>query len=301
MANLAANLSTYVKANLTRSIWSLGSSLVLCTAMTAAVVTQGPADGGSSLHPHTPGGMVYVADARYQPLYADPSDRDAEARPVEPFFLDRYAVTNGEFLAFVEENASWRRSEVKRMFADEGYLRYWEGDLDIGGANMANRPVVNVSWFAARAYAEWKGRRLPTTAEWEAAAAVGLETSDGVEDAEYRKRRLEWYSIPASAGLPAVESSMCNDLGACGLHGLVWEWVDDFNSSLVTGESRNNGDMDLGLFCGNGAVGASDFTDYTAFLRFGYRSGLQARFTVSALGFRTAANASLAEKNPSDV
>lgn len=282
-------------ANMTRFIWSIGFALALCTAFSAAVVTHAPAEHRPKGHSQAPEGMVYVAEARYQPLYADPSDREAQS--VAPFFLDRYVVTNGDFLAFVEENASWRRSQVKRIFTDEGYLKHWEGDLDIGADAMSDRPVVNVSWFAARAYAEWKGRRLPSTAEWEAAAAAGQGGPDGVEDAEYGERRLEWYSRPASAGLPAVQFSTCNVKGACGLHGLVWEWVDDFNASLVTGESRNDGDLDLGTFCGNGAVGASDFTDYTAFLRFGFRSGLKASFTVSTLGFRTAADASQPEKN----
>lgn len=273
-----------------RYIATFGFGLTLSAMLTAAVVTERSGDVEAPERP-APEGMVYVDDADYLPLYADPSDR--EAQPVSGFYLDRYPVTNGDFLAFVSENSSWRRSEVKSIFADEGYLRHWQGDLELGPKAEADRPVVNVSWFAAQTYAEWTGRRLPTTAEWEVAADAGGAGAEESERASaYRQSHLAWYGRPISDGLPAVESAMCNERGICGLHGLVWEWVEDFNSSLVTGESRNDGDLDLGLFCGNGAVGASDFTDYTAFLRFGFRSGLQARYTVSSLGFRTAADVS---------
>ena len=79
--------------------------------------------------------------------------------------------------------------------------------------------------------------------------------------------------------------------GVYDLHGLVWEWTDDFTSALVTADSRSNRDADQRLFCSASAVGAADFTDYAAFLRYGYRSGLEARYVVPNLGFRTARDA----------
>jgi formylglycine-generating enzyme required for sulfatase activity len=49
--------------------------------------------------------------------------------------------------------------------------------------------------------------------------------------------------------------------------------------------------LDLKLFCGTGSVGASNFDDYAAFIRFAFRSGLEAAYTVSNLGFRLAQDA----------
>ena len=57
---------------------------------------------------------------------------------------------------------------------------------------------------------------------------------------------------------------------------------------LVSGESRADASLERGLFCGAGASGASDFADYAAFMRFGYRASLQARYTTAQLGFRSA-------------
>lgn len=271
----------------TRSKTLFGGSLLLFAAITVAAVMQRPAAEGQAV-PAAPAEMVYVGSGQYQPLYTDPSA--PATQPVAPFFLDRTPVTNAAFLAFVQENPMWQRSKVKPIFVDSGYLKHWRGDLDFGPDSLANRPVVNVSWFAAQAYAEWKGRRLPTTAEWEVAASASQTQPEGAGDAATRQRLLAWYSRPATGSLP-VGQEPCNYWGACDLHGLVWEWVDDFNAALVTGESRNNGDLDLGLFCGSAAISASDFEDYAAFLRFGFRSGLEARYTVSTLGFRTAADA----------
>ena len=81
---------------------------------------------------------------------------------------------------------------------------------------------------------------------------------------------------------------MANDAGVWDLHGLVWEWVEDFNSSLVTGESRADAALERSLFCGSGALGASAFLDYAAFMRQALRSSLRASYTMRNLGFRCA-------------
>jgi formylglycine-generating enzyme len=98
--------------------------------------------------------MALVPAGNYRPLFRGP--KDAKETPVNAFLLDTIAVTNGEFLAFVRAHPIWRRSQVKRLFADEGYLAHWEGDLDLGAADAA-QPVTRVSWFAAKAFAAAAG------------------------------------------------------------------------------------------------------------------------------------------------
>jgi formylglycine-generating enzyme required for sulfatase activity len=235
-----------------------------------------------------PDGMVLVRGGTYQPLYESATGPDDVA--VDAFFLAETAVTNAEYLAFVRANPAWRRSAVKPIFADGGYLRHWTGDLDLGAA-LPEQPVVNVSWFAARAYAAWKGMRLPTTDEWEYAASASAVRPDGRSDPDYTRRLLLWYGRPTPNPMPAVGSTPPNYWGVRDLHGLVWEWVGDFTSALITADSRSNRDANSRRFCAAGAVGASDFEDYAAFLRFGFRGGLEAHYTVPNLGFRLAADA----------
>jgi formylglycine-generating enzyme required for sulfatase activity len=85
-----------------------------------------------------------------------------------------------------------------------------------------------------------------------------------------------------------VGSGQPNYFGVRDLLSLVWEWVDDFNTALVTGESRADTGLERTLFCGAGAAGARDLENYPAFMRAGMRSSLRASYVVPNLGFRCA-------------
>jgi len=230
--------------------------------------------------------MACVSNGVYSPLFR--SLTDPTNVPVNSFWLDVTPVTNEKFLAFVRANPRWQRSQVKRLFADENYLKLWAGDLNPGTNALPDQPVVWVSWFAARAYAQWQGKRLPTVAEWEVAAAASPVLADGTKDAAFQRDILRWYSTAAPAVLPAVNSGPANFWGVRDLHGLVWEWVADFNSTTVTGDARGDTGLDRQLFCGAGAVGAKDVENFPAFMRYGFRSSLKADYTVHNLGFRCA-------------
>lgn len=224
----------------------------------------------------------------YVPLQR--SVKDLAVVPVAAFRLDAAPITNAQFLAFVRANPKWQRSRVSPLFADASYLDTWAGDLELGTRAPADAPVVRVSWFAARAYAAWVGKRLPTTAEWELAASAGYTRTDGKNDEQLTRDLYAWLARPVPAVLPSVETARPNFHGARGLHGLVWEWVSDFNTALVTGESRADSGLDRDLFCGAGSVGAKDTSDYAAFMRSALRSSLRANNTTSSLGFRCAQN-----------
>lgn len=240
--------------------------------------------------------MATIPAGAYVPLSR--SVLDAAEVEVPAFRLDVRPVTNAEFLAFVTANPKWRRSRVSPLFADKSYLRHWADDLEPGAAAPADAPVVHVSWFVARAYARWVGKRLPTTAEWERAAAAGYTTADARNEPAFTNDLYAWLARPVPAILPSVESARLNFHGVRGLHGLVWEWVDDFSTAMVTGESRADSGLDRDLFCGAGAVGAKDTSDYAAFMRQALRSSLKGNNTTTSLGFRCAED--LSAPSPTD-
>lgn len=231
-------------------------------------------------------GMVVIPSGVYEPVLRG---KDEPARVVVPAFkLDEHPVTNAEYLEFVRAQLKWRRSQVSPLFADSGYLADWSGDLELGPHVLADGPVVRVSWFAARAYAAWRGKRLPSTAEWERAAAVGFTQDNGKTEPGFRAAALAWFAQPTPAMLPATRGGRPNVYGVHDLLTLVWEWVDDFNTIMVTGESRADTGLERALFCGAGAAGSSDLENYPAFMRAGMRSSLRASYVVPNLGFRCA-------------
>ena len=227
--------------------------------------------------------MVRIPQGSYEPLF-----KSQGMEIIEAFLLDPYPVTNEQYLEFVQQNPRWQRSKIVRLFSDKAYLEHWESDLDIGDPAIAQSPVTHVSWFAARAYAQWKDKRLPTQAEWEYVAAASKTKANGKEDKAHYQYILNWYAKPTPNPLPPIGSTFKNFFGIYDIHGLVWEWVEDFNTALVTGESRGDTGLERNLFCGSGAVGSSDFKDYAAFMRYALRSSLQATYTVKNLGFRCA-------------
>ena len=72
------------------------------------------------------------------------------------------------------------------------------------------------------------------------------------------------------------------------LHGLVWEWVDDFNALLVSADNREQGDPDLLRFCGAGAITLQQRDNYAVLMRIAMLSSLKAADTTANLGFRCA-------------
>jgi formylglycine-generating enzyme required for sulfatase activity len=261
------------------------------TAWTACALVAGAviaADAAARLP--APPGMARIIAGSYRPLYSRASRPIRGAAPnriaVAAFAMDVHAVTNAEYLAFVRVHPEWRRSRIKAIAADEGYLRHWAGDLDLGDDAPASSPVVNVSWFAARAYLHALGKELPTGDQWEYVAAASATKRDASRDPASLAELRQWYGRPVADRLPSVDSRPPNIYGVSGLHALVWEWTLDFNSSLVTGESRADADLDRTLYCGAGAAGATAFDDYAAFMRYAFRGSLEARYTVGNLGFR---------------
>lgn len=254
----------------------------LRNAIATAFLTGAVASSAQML----PAGMARIPDGVFHPFFV--ATNDVREIPVKAFFLDVLPVSNGDFLEFVRANPNWRRSNVKRIFADESYLKEWSGDLEPGTNAPLNVPVTEVSWFAAKAYADWKGKRLPTVSEWEYAASAGFTRADGTNDAAFEASVLQWYTTPNPERLPSVDSGRANFWGVKDLHGLVWEWTLDFNTAMVTGDARNDAGLDRQLFCGAGSQNARNPGDYPAFMRYGFRSSLKANYCVHNLGFRCA-------------
>ena len=107
---------------------------------------------------------------------AEEHERPPLPTKVRPFLLDKAPVTNGDFYEFVSANPEWKKEAVSDRFGIPYYLSYWRDDVPPD--NIVDHPVVYVSWYAAEAYAAWRGKRLPNEVEWEFALRDGAHEQD---------------------------------------------------------------------------------------------------------------------------
>ncbi|HEX9999037.1 MAG TPA: ergothioneine biosynthesis protein EgtB [Actinoplanes sp.] len=171
------------------------------------------------------------------------NERPAHQVHVPAFHIDRTAVTNTQYAAFIDAGgyddarwwsaAGWDHRQTAGLTAPQ----HWQRDGDGWAATTfgrtepiaADQPVVHVCYYEAEAYAAWAGKRLPTEAEWEKAArhdpATGRSRRHpwGDEEPEPHHANLgQRHLHPAPAGaFPAGASP----LGVHQLIGDVWEWT----------------------------------------------------------------------------
>jgi hypothetical protein len=162
--------------------------------------------------------------------------------PVGRLSAGRYEVSQSDFRRFVLANPRWRRDEIPGALHDGDYLRNWISwhDVPVG---LANHPVTHVSWYAARAFCEWLGGRLPTRQEWQQIAhtaegrfpwgATGLRSGvppplnycDAACQMPHRDARHE-DGYPETAPVDAFPRGQTKE-GVFNLSGNVWEWCAD--------------------------------------------------------------------------
>ncbi|HEX6693799.1 MAG TPA: formylglycine-generating enzyme family protein [Longimicrobiales bacterium] len=194
--------------------------------------------------------MATIPAGAFRPLY----DNGEGSVRVASFRLDRNPVTRAQYAAF--------RSLPAVPAAD------------------ANRPATNVTQNDAAAYCSARGARLPTETEWEYAAAASTTKGDGRGDAAFRQKLIELYTRKRGLTPAEVGSTFRNAYGVEDMHGLVWEWVAP--------EAHHHAAGHHDMSCAASARGATDTSDFAAFLRFAFRSGLTPDMRQPNLGFRCA-------------
>ena len=136
------------------------------------------------------------------------------------------------------------------VFAGPAYLGHWAAPTRFCLASRVAQPVTHVSWFAANAYCEAQGARLPPWIEWEYVAAADATRRDARRDPAVAPAHPRVVRAILVARAAARRSAAPNFYGVRDLHGVVWEWADDYSALMVSADNRNQGDPDR-----NGSAG----------------------------------------------
>jgi formylglycine-generating enzyme required for sulfatase activity len=167
--------------------------------------------------------MVLIPGGEFVMGKDDENDPDADYSPahtvrVDPFYIDRYEVTNAQYLEYCEQTGA-RLPE------------FWGMEEFRSGQDYPDHPVVGISWREASDYAEWTGKRLPTEAEWELAARgrlVGADYPNGELLEETDANYWSWPDMRSTGDrLMAAGSYPENGYGLHDMAGNVAEWVAD--------------------------------------------------------------------------
>jgi formylglycine-generating enzyme required for sulfatase activity len=208
---------------------------------------------------------------------------------LDDFYIDQYEVTNARYAECVDADICDPPSEVHSQTRNDYY----------GTTAYDNYPVIYVNWEEAQTYCAWRGARLPTEAEWEKAAAGGIDEplypwGDGDPLCKIGATRGAKYDDGSACNgtdTEQVGSFSPNGYGIYDLAGNVWEWVADWYDADYYVNSPS--DNPQGPNSGNKRVVRSGSWDY-----FGYNLRVSNRFSSypenrhSDLGFRCARDAS---------
>jgi len=148
-----------------------------------------------------------------------PDERPIHKVYVKAFHLSRHEITAQEYCDFLNRQGEAGPRDIKEQvqLSDPACQVIKDGKRFRPKDGQAEKPMVYVSWYGAADYAESKGARLPTSAEWEKAALYATEQPPG----DYLTILPRTDSVPISIAEPGLS-------GVTGIIGNVWEWCSDW-------------------------------------------------------------------------
>ena len=162
----------------------------------------------------------------------EPDEHPQRLTYLNAFYIEKHEVTIAEYMKFATDTGDnypeWARP-AGNFNIDTGRDPYYKGLAAIL-KTCETCPIVGVSAINAEAYCRSINRRLPTEAEWEAAARGGADTAFSFGDSPAMAGDYAWDETNSGERPRPVGGKRPNKYGLYDMHGNVWEWVSDFYS-----------------------------------------------------------------------
>ncbi|MBS3784782.1 MAG: SUMF1/EgtB/PvdO family nonheme iron enzyme [Anaerolineae bacterium] len=158
-----------------------------------------------------------------------PDERPPHPVYLEAFYIDRFEVSNEQYLQFFESTMGQRRSYTyldPKTENPDSHIVYQNGRYTVE-AGYEQHPVTLVSWYGAQAYCEDRGGRLPTEAEWEKAARGPNGRAYPWGDDLDRTRLNAGWRIGDTTPVGNYPTGT-SPYGVHDVAGNVWEWTADW-------------------------------------------------------------------------
>ena len=242
---------------------------VLLLACSCELTSKNPVDSGYEIpfgvvFASIPGGTFLMGDVENA---GGPDEKPVHTVTVSGFDMSMYEITNTDYAEYLQQALATGDIFISNESAIGGkgpyigqefllfpesydavnicWIRYLNG-IFLVNSETEYWPVVNVTWYGAKAFARYYGLDLPTEAEWEYACRGGRQYPFGTDDGSINSAKANYHS---NYGHPVeVGSTPANPFKLCEMSGNVGEWCHDWYAAYPDGDADNPSGPREGVF-----------------------------------------------------
>jgi len=249
-----------------------------------------------------PGGTFQMGDTE-NAGYSE--EKPVHTVTVSGFEMSMYEITNAQYAKYLNEAlaagdvtaTSESVKGAKGAYSGQEYIylsgydspypdarcwiKYASGAFSVE-SGKENYPVVWVTWYGSKAFAEWYGLDLPREAEWEYACRGGKQYKYGTDDGTLSTSNANYWDNGIHHPVD-VGSYPKNPFGLYDMSGNVWEWCADWYGSYPSGSQTDPTGAQTGSYR---VLRGGNWSFYNSLCRSAYRPYFPPGFRISAVGFR---------------